>query len=305
MPRFELLNGLSTAARVSLIAWCVLLLAAFGTQSWWLGLAGACALGVAGQAAYRARRPGDLEPWEWPEDFRTTAEGMTRAIAPTRERTYLPDTAQDDIAEIATTLDELQRLLAEKLPLWHLAAFTSVLLQRRNRVRSRLRACASGYQPGPAAPLDGPHYAWLAWHAMDTIAGLVHQLEQFMLSPAFTGALSMSAGDGGPDAESVVTLAHRLMDYHETLLVEAERCLQTPVDSSLIVFVQDVGSFAMIPLMGYDRFIRTMCDRVGQAQELLPFAGENALSLDDAKLTMELPDELIDQIMVHMERFKA
>jgi len=47
------------------------------------------------------------------------------------------------------------------------------------------------------------------------------------------------------------------MDYHESFLTEAERCLQTAVETDVIVFFQDMGAFTMCPLAGYEQFIET------------------------------------------------
>ena len=302
MSGSDLLRRLPASARASLIASIVLLLAAFGAGSWLLGLAAVCALGVFARATYEARSPRDLEPWVWPEDFRSTAEQMTRPIIPTRDRVYLPDTGRGELAEIVTSPDELQRILTEKPPLWRWSAFTSILLQRRNSVQPRLRTCALGYQPGSGIPIDGPMYSQLAWTAMHDIADLVRQLEQFMLSPAFTGVFGPTTDEQTIDAESIAHIASRLMDYHGDLLTKAELCLQTPVATDVIVFAQDTGAFAMCPLVGYDQFITTMCDRVAQAQDLLPFA-DGPMSLDHVSLTIDLPDGLIDQIVLHINRF--
>lgn len=297
--RLQQLPGL---ARVSLIAGIVLLLVALVAGSWWLGLVGVFALGVFGWAVYSVRQPQDLEPWVWPSDFRAAAEEMARRIDPTPKRVLPPDPKGPELAEVASTAEGLEHLLAEKPPLWRWAVFTSVLLQRRNAVQPRLRNCASGYQPGPGLPLDGQRYSGLAYQAMNDIADQVKQMEQFMLSPAFTGAFGTSGDEHDADADSIVHNANRLMDYHEDFLRKAERCLQTPVETVAIVFAQDTGAFAMCPLIGYDQFIITMCNRVAEGQELLPYA-RGTVELDPASLTIDLPDGLMEQILEHIKRF--
>lgn len=302
VPGTSLFRQLSGFARASLIAGILLLLVALAAGSWWLGLAGVAALGVFGGAVYATRQPRDLEPWVWPAELRAAAEAMASRIDPTPKRILPVDPEGPEIARVASTAEGLERLLSEKPPVWHYAAFASVLVQRRNAVQPRLRNCALGYQPRPGLALDGRDYSELAWQAMNHIAEMVHQLEQFMLSPAFAGAFGNPPHEDSADAESIVHIANRLMDYHEDLLEQAERCLQTPVESDVIVFAQDTGAFAMCPLVGFDQFIVTMCNRVAEAEELLPYAHAR-ISLDHVNLAMDLPDGLMDQINAHIKRF--
>jgi hypothetical protein len=140
---------------------------------------------------------------------------------------------------------------------------------------------------------------------MATILDVLAQMEQFMLSPAFKGAFGEvgTDGDAGADAEAVSGIANRLMDYHETLLSQAEACLQTPVESDTMVFVQDAGALSLLPLVGYDRFISTMCARIGEAQDLLPYSSGGVLELDQVTLKVDMPDGLSERVVAHIKRF--
>ena len=209
------------------------------------------------------------------------------------------------IAAVATTKEGLSRLIADKPPAWPWAVFTSVLVQRRNAVKNRLRAVVSGYQPRAGLlPVSGKAYSATAYQAMTTIGDIVRQMEQFMLSPAFKGAFGGGTGDDDADSDAIVGVAKRLMDYHDALLVQAETCLQTPVQSEALVFVQDTGVFTLCPLVGYQQFITTMCARIGEAQDLLPYtSGGDVIGLDDVHLAITLPDGLMDRITSHIKRF--
>jgi hypothetical protein len=243
------------------------------------------------------------EPWSWPAEFRSLAEGLARPVDPKPKRLIPPDDKAAMIAQVATTKEALSRLIADRPPAWPWAVFTSVLVQRRNAVGDRLRRCASGYQPRiGSAPLSGLAYTQTAIGALNGVADLVEQTEQFMLSPAFTGAF----GDGGTDADAdaIVVIGNRLMDYHEAFLTQAETCLQTPVTSEVLPFVQDMGAFTLCPVLAFEQFIPTMCARVAEAQELLPYTrGDQVIALDDATLVMDLPDGLTDRIVAHTKRF--
>ena len=297
---------MSGGARAGMVAGGVLLLVGMFNQWWLLGIAGAVVIAGVGWVMYSAdRQRAELAPWPMPADLRDLAAALARPIDPTPQRVLPPHEKAAVIAKVATTDKEFARLVADKPPAWPWALFTSVVLRRRNAVAARLRAVASGYQPHPGtAPLSGRAYSGVVYTAMTSIVDLVAQMEQFMLSPAFEGAFGKFTDDGDADPDAIISVANRLMDYHDLLLRHAERCLQTPVLGEARVFVQDAGNFALCPLLGYQKFFTTMCARVGEAQDLLPYTrrGE-VVALDDANLTMTLPDGLTDQVVAHIQRF--
>ena len=303
------LRGLSRGKRWALIGGALLLISGLGNGSWFSVLIGAALLIGVGWILYSAHR-GTLaleQPWPWPPDFRALAEGMARPIDPTPKRVLPPDDKTAMIAKVATTGDGLARLIADKPPAWPWAVFASVLLQRRNAVADRLRGCVSGYQPRAGlAPLSGQAYSQTAYQTMNKIADLVAQLEQFMLSPAFTGALSFPGDESEADPDTIVGIANRLMDYHEEFITQAETCLQTPVETDVRSFVSDMNAMALCPLVGYQQFITTMCARIGEAQDLLPYTtGGQVVALDDVNLTIALPDGLTERILAHIKSFNG
>lgn len=303
------LRGLSRGTRWALIGGAVLLLSGMGNGSWFAGFVGAGLLiGVGWKLYSDARDRVDLEePWPWPADFRALAEGMARPIDPTPKRLLPPDEKASMIAQVATTSDALSRLITDKPPAWPWAVFASALLQRRIAVQDRLRRCVSGYQPRAGlAPVSGQAYSQIAYKAMNDIADVMAQLEQFMLSPAFTGALGVVGDESASDPDAIVGIASRLMDYHEAFLTHAETCLQTPVQPEARVFVPDMGALALCPLVGYQQFITTMCARVGEAQDLLPYTrGGQVVALDDVTLTISLPDGLTERIGAQIKKFNG
>jgi hypothetical protein len=286
-------------AQLSLIAGAVLLAAtALAGGSWPLALAGVGVLiGVTWSALSAGRTRPLLEPWPWPTEPRELAERMARPIDPTPQRLLPPDVKASLIAHVATTNEALSHLIADKPPAWPWAVFASVLVQRRNAVQGRLRTVASGYQPGSGLPpLSGQTYSRTVYQAMTAIADLVAQTEQFMLSPAFKGALNVDESSADPDA--IVAIANRLMDYHEAFLTLAERCLQAPVQPEVLLCVQDMGAFTLCPLVGYEQFISTMCARIGEAQDLLPYTdSDTVIALDNVNLAITLPDGLVERLV--------
>lgn len=273
------------------------------------GLAGVVLLVLVGRhlSMKNLARKKLLEPWQWPADLRALAEGMARPIDPTPKRLVPPHQNAALVAQVATTEEALSHLTVDKPAAWPWAVFASVLVQRRNALQARLRSVASGYQPRRGAmPLSGPAYSQTAHRTMTLIIDILAQIESLMLSPAFQGAFGEVGVDGTADAEAIIDIANRLMDHHEALLVQAETCVQTPVEHEALTFVQDAGAIALLPLLGYEQFIVTMCARIGEAQELLPYGdGHTVMQLDDVRLNVEMPDDLSDRFFAHIKRFNA
>ena len=287
----------------SLIGGLVVLLGAATAGAAGTSLIGLVVLIPFAWSIYRAvQQPGGFEPFPWPTDLRAAAQGMARPIDPEPKRILPKDQNAPEIAEVSVTQEGVDKLLADRPPLWRWAVFTSVLVQRRNAVQRRLRDCALGYQPRGGMRHDGRSYSALAYQVMQEVADLVAQLEQFMLSPGFTGALKSFSEDDGAEPDAILHIANRLMDYHEGFLSQAERCLHATVNRDVIVFVQDMAAFTMCPLAGYEQFIETMCRRVAEGQELLPYA-EGTVLLDDVQLAISLPDGLAERITAHIRQF--
>lgn len=279
--------------------------------SWLLGLVGVGVLISVGWTLHkRVITDKALETaWPWPTDLRAAAEALARPIDPTPKRILPPNDKASLVAEVATTEEDLSRLIAEKPAAWPWAVFTSVLLQRRQAVQTRLRTFVAGYQPRPGiAPLSVQDYLQTVGHALRTIIDVADQIEPFMLSPAFTGAFgkhgSVDEDSADADADAIVQVANRLMDYHEDLLLQAEKCVQTPVESDAHVFVHDTSAAVLIPLVGYDELISTLCARLGEAQDLLPYTNGADIRLDDVVIIPKVPEELSDRLTAHIKRLK-
>jgi hypothetical protein len=296
--------ALTTGPRRTLIAGAILLLLAVSNGAWVPGLIAAGLLGGAAWVVY-SRYTADRAlqtPWPWPPDMRAAAEALARPIDPTPKRVLPAHEHTALVAGVATTRDELARLIADKPSAWPWALFTSVLLQRRQAVQERLRAVAGGYRPRAGMPqVPGRYYARIVSESLTAVVHITEQIDQFMLSPAFTGAFG-AVGSGTADADAIIAAAHRVMDYQASLLTEAEKCVQTPVEGDVLTFVQDAGAITMLPLLSFDNLISTLCDRIAEAQDLLPYA-DGDIVLDTVFIRMEVPDGLSERIGAHMARF--
>ena len=200
-------------------------------------------------------------------------------------------------AAVANTAADLDTLLAEKLPCWRWATFASVLVQRRAAVQSRLRDDQLGYgAPSGERSDSGFEVGRFAVDRMDELVGLVKQVEDFMLTPAFIGVFGDPGDEGSADAEGIVHTANRLMDYHDRFLGMAERCRGLAVPSEYAGLMHDLAQLLDVPVAAYRTFINDFVERVGEMPRMLHYAHGNTIELDPVVLQMEPDNQPLHRI---------
>ena len=211
----------------------------------------------------------------------------------------LPNDASGEAPEIAAvvyTSEDLARLLAEKTPGWRWAVFASVLVQRQAAVRPRLRDCELGFPlPSGERARSGAEVARFVTDCMEEVRQLVGQLEAFMLAPAFMEVFGSKGDESTADADGILHVANRLMDYHERFLKLAERCRDFQVPSRYTGLMRDCSQLMNIPLEGYRTFIDDFVELIGEMPELMRHA-RGTVEADTISLHMDVDDQLIKRI---------
>ncbi len=276
------------------------------TKSWWVPLIFVVVMVAVLMNAAQARttKIPVPAPWPWTDDFFAAVARLGRAITPEPER-VLPQTLQPGTARIMPTRAGMAALAADKPELWSLALFASVLVQRRNALQARLRTCAMGYQPSPGGALPPYAYTLLVGTLIDDMEGIGAQMSRLVESPAFRGAFGEPMGDDTADADAIMAVSNRLMDYHEQLLEKVEVCLATEIEGPDVPYAQDIAAYVLCRLVTIDRFITTWCERVAEAQELLPYLHGADISLDPVGAILEVPDGLDQHLLAHLRRTTA
>lgn len=200
------------------------------------------------------------------------------------------------IAALANTADELKTLLADKPPGWRWAVFASVLVQRRAAVRARVRDVRLGYSTlsGRRAG-SGVEVAQFVSATMDELAKLVGQTEAFMLTPAFMEVFGHRDDESTADAEGIMQVANRLMDYHDRFLALAERCRDFDVPSQYSGLMHDCCEVMNVPLEGYDTFIDDFAETITRMPDLM-YSGPGTVEAEPISLHMSIDDQLMKRI---------
>jgi hypothetical protein len=93
-------------------------------------------------------------------------------------------------------------------------------------VQSRLRDCELGYATSTVMRAhSGMEVGRFVTGRMEDLNQLAAQVEAFMLKPAFMAVFGSRCDASTADADGIVHVANRLMDYHERFLELAERFL--------------------------------------------------------------------------------
>ncbi len=249
------------------------------------------------ELAYRADRQNRMaERGDARGVYGVAGAELMRDLAP--EPPVTPTDAPDDemIGGLANTSGELTQLLADKPAGWRWAAFASVLVQRRAAVRSRVRDVRLGYATpsiGRAACRD--EVACFVAGGMQELLKLVDQTETLMLTPAFMEVFGQRADESTADAEGILQVANRLMDYHERFLTLAERCRDFDAPSQYSGLMRDARQLMNIPLDGYDTFIDDFAEFIDLMPDMMRHS-HGTVEAELISLHMSSDDQLMKRI---------
>ena len=210
----------------------------------------------------------------------------------------LPRPAPEDIevADVVYTQAGLDAMLKQKPQCWRYAAFVSVLVQRRAAVGARLRDARLGFaEPSGETASTGYVVAHFFTDRMGELSEIVEQVDDFMLTPAFSEVFGDPHDGDSADADGIIHTANRLMDYHDRLLALAERCRGVTVAHRYAELQRDAGLLMVIPLEGYTTFIDDFVGRVSEMHDVARYAPGD-VQLDPVVLSITDDGELISLV---------
>ena len=260
---------------------------------------------LVGARAIRARAlsapaPQPLPVTPAPVMPRPAGGGPMSESAPPR---IAPPGADLVVATVVHTDAELHAMLGDKPPCWRYAAFVSVLVQRRDAVRSRLLDARTGFARPGTETVHGTLQAGLFFtDRFEELSRFIDQIDDFMLSPAFREIFGGAFDEDTADAAGIVQAAHRLMDYHDGLLSLCERCRAVTVPAECRDLQRDFGLLTALPLEGFERFIGDFTERVAEMGDVARFATGN-VELDPVELGVQDYGDLLATVSRQLRRF--
>jgi hypothetical protein len=212
-----------------------------------------------------------------------------------------PDDDQPRFAEVVHTQEELTELFEEKAHNWRYAGFVSVLVQRRAAVQPRLRDHLLAYaRPTGERARDGRAVAEFVIVSMQDLAQLAQQMTDFMQSPAFRAIVCEPHDEASADAQSVMHVAMRLMDYYERFLVFAERARGLAAPSEYADLLNNCARLADTGLDGFHTFIDRFVHLVPEMPALLIAANGGDVEMEPIVLEIKSNEELLETIVAQL-----
>lgn len=222
---------------------------------------------------------------------------LMRSVSPSPPA--LPDSAPDDgqpFAVIVYTARGLRVMLEKKPTEWRWAAFVSVLVQRRAAVQTRLRDVDLRYSEATREyARNGREVAAFVENCLDDLYEVADRLESFMQAPGFMDVFGDSSDESTADADGIVHVANRLMDFHERFLELAERCRDVSVPLAYADLLSDCSRLMAIPLKGYRAFIEELVELVNELPAIMR-AAPGDVDLGSIPLEIVDEDDLIERI---------
>ena len=111
----------------------------------------------------------------------------------------------------------------------------------------------------------------------------------------FCHHVSSKGDESTADADGILHVANRLMDYHERFLTLAERCRDFQTPAHYAGLMRDCSQLMNIPLEGYRTFIDDFVELIGEIPELMRHA-RGTVEADTISLHMDVDDRLVKRI---------
>jgi hypothetical protein len=116
-----------------------------------------------------------------------------------------------------------------------------------------------------------------------------------MLTPAFVEVFGNRGDESTADADGIVQVANRLMDYHECFLALAEQCRDFEAPSRYASLLRDCCQLMNVPLDAYRTFIDDFVERIAEMPKLMRSA-RGTVEAKPVVLHMDVDDRLLKRI---------
>jgi hypothetical protein len=200
-------------------------------------------------------------------------------------------------ANIVPTLEALSQMLEKKPSCWRFAAFASILFQRWATVEERRVRVVLGYHADPSRRLcTNREVALFAAEQLRACDDLVKDLDVFMRAPTFMGVFGDPADESTADANGIVRIAHRLMDYYDRFLELAEECRDCSAPSRYAELLGDCARFVNLPLRDFGDFVDDVLVRFEELRANVA-RGNDDVWLEPVLLRTTTEDHLIWSIL--------
>ncbi|WLP89124.1 TIR domain-containing protein [Gordonia sp. NB41Y] len=213
-------------------------------------------------------------------------------------RTDSKDEASDEItfAEVADDQEGLAKLVRERPHSWQWATFASVLVQRRSTAGKALRDLALGYAPQNEIRITNTdELAEFLLHAVNDVEQVGNRMAQLVSTDAFRAAFG-EPNQLSEDADAIVNVANRFMDYYDRFIQLAQRARGASTPSAYMNVMDSCARLSDMPIKGVDDFIDTYVETVRSLKEKLIAAGGDNIDAP-VGVSIHMDNQLLEQII--------
>ncbi|WP_179468427.1 TIR domain-containing protein [Mycolicibacterium vinylchloridicum] len=194
----------------------------------------------------------------------------------------------------------LTALADERPHSWQWALFGSVLIQRREALGVELKDHALGFAPQSGERItDLPDLVQLVKNSMNDVQQNSFKLVKLVETPAFRAALG-EPNDVADDPESILHVAHRVMDHYERFLHLARRVRGVASPSDYVDTLDSCARLSDLPMKGMNQFIDQYARVVAEMpQRLIDAGGENII--EQIALPLNMDNDLLETVLGQLQ----
>ncbi|CAM5668356.1 hypothetical protein MAUB1S_04891 [Mycolicibacterium aubagnense] len=219
-----------------------------------------------------------------------------------------PAPKEDDeprFGEVQTTQEGLLTLLQERPNSWRWAAFASVLVQRRAAMEAAIRDHRLRYAPSTGQRIDDlGGLQELTMNTMYDVEQTGHQIDGFVRTGAFKSVFGTEDDESAADADGIVHVANRLMDFYERYIQLANRARGAAAPAQYINVLDTCARLVDGRLAGLDEFIEDYVGLVTDMPQML-IAAEGQTIVRPVALRIHVDDSVLEELLRQIKELIA
>jgi hypothetical protein len=207
------------------------------------------------------------------------------------------DDSDIEIAAVADTPEQLERLFRNKHEYWEWAAFVSLLVQGRNKLQPLAEQARSGFAPSSGVQVhDIRRLRYLYEDLVDQLWRLLESLAQSISSAPFRRLFGDKVlYDSEPTRREIADAANALIDFYRANLMLGRNVRGTFAKAEYAKAIEDMARLVDMPLQAIDQFITQFVGFMAVVPSIAR-TGEDVSVSHAMGLDLGLDDALIKRI---------
>jgi hypothetical protein len=197
------------------------------------------------------------------------------------------------VAHIVLTAEEMDRLLTDRPACWPWAAFVSIVYQCTRRIDERRKTAMDQPVTHLATAREVALFVRSQLRECDE---LIRECDRFMRAPEFMSVFGAADDDDSADADGIIRVALRLMEFYERHLEMLEECRDCEVPEEYDDLVADCAELLVLPVRDIGEFMKGVQARFDEMQERA-FGGEQDIVLKPVLLRTTTREELMWSVL--------